>query len=854
MRILDVITENQTPLSGLLTTTGATQPINAQNARPNQVTWIKQQLSRHRLVTGLRNNQFVLGNRAWAAPIDPQWTPQLDAAIVAWKTSVNIQVSGNANGPLEASPTAPGIVRQDLQYLETTELSNTGLIVAGRSGQAARAFINSKGLLDGQTYQPGSIPYGIEYAKDTYTLVTAVGFSAWYRIAAEILQSNNKDWAEGLSAKAQGQRTVAQMEEAFYRDLTATSAGWLTNLGRANTRGKNATYADGSTQPFIMLKNMPSFPEIYKYYTDMAKRLWEKDQRNSQDARQVAGAAAASPATATTLDESSLRAMSAQLTRAFKNNLLAILPGGRSFFNDEEAIQSTLGRLRTAADFDNLSRVYSEINNGEVLHERLYEELSKDAYTSIVIPRLLAIRRIAPRLIHANINFGEADTVSVKYEGTTYKIQKELGPVGQPAIQGYDRTRNYDEIVIDNILKLGVETSDGRLPDFDQPPSQEAVVQAQLAFINNIQITYPEMVSFYVRAEPFDKAVADIGGLRLRGIVNDAARMDNNRDVMANYIVQEIADDRDWLIGTEDTDPAADIEFDDRYHSEGLSNREFPVVSADDDVSLNANEEEILESLRSTQENVVLQAVDTLLQSNNPEQMWENIYRKAAAGGIWLEDLANIGNGQEDVQEFLDGTDSGTPIVRVIRELGLPLAAPKASAEMFYNAGRGKTFGTNEETIDALIAQIKNRYDYELIDERYRQPPISADNSLIDDLASEQFQGIWGGGFYASLATIIGDSNRLELIRAKLSSRMMNALQDVERSPTRDTIESLRTAIRREELTQEQISLVAERLQATVENTDESPARILLINLINELPEDTRFKDALAGRPRIDNN
>lgn len=851
MRILDVIMENQTPLSSLQMSTGATQPINIRNHQPNQVTWIKQRLARHRLVTGLRNGEYVTGDMAWAGPIDGQWTPQLDAAIVAWKTSVNIQVSGTPNRPLEVNSTAPGIVRQDLQYLETTELGPTGLIQAGPAGTPARARINSRGLLDGQTYQPGVIPYGVEHVVDTRTLVEAVGFSAWYRIAYEMLEASDPNWAE-LSDKQRGTRVVQRMEQAFYRDLTATASSWLTNVGRG-PGGGNATYADESTQPFIMPKNMPSFPEIYEYYTNMARRLWQKDQQNSEAARQTAADAAASPVTATTLDESTLRAMAAQLQAAFRNDPVALIPGGRSFFNDEEAIQAILGRLRTANDFDNLSRVYSEIHNGEVLHERLFEELNRESYTSIVVPRLLAIRRIAPRLIHANINFGEEDNVSVNYEGTAYKIQKDLGLGGQPLIQGYDRARNYDAIVIDNILKLGVETTGGSLPDFDQPAGEEAVAQAQIAFINNIQITYPEMVPFYVRIEPFDGASVDIGGARLRGIIDNAARMSDNQDAMSNYIVQEIADDRDWLIGTEDTDPAADIEFDERYQDEGLSNREFPTVGADEDVELNANEEEILENLRSPQESVVLQTVDTLLQLNDREQVWENIYRKAASSGIWLEELATMGDGEDDITQFLNGTDSGNPIVRVVRELGLPLAAPKVSAEMFYNAGRGKTFGTDEETIDALISQIRNRYDYELIDERYRQLP-KIDDSLIDDLASEQFQGIWGGGWYARLAGIIGDDRRLELLRAELDRRVIDALEDVEKSPSSDTIEDLRRVMRRAEITQDQMSVILERLQDIAEGMTESPAKLLVTNLINELPEDTRFKDALAGRPRIDNN
>lgn len=835
MRILDVITENQTPLSSLQTSTGATQPINVRNHQPNQVTWIKQNLKRHRLVTGLRNGQFVLGNMAWTGPIDTQWTPALDAAIVAWKTSVNIQLSGTPTAPLEVNATAPGIVRQDLQYLETTELGNNGLILTGTSGAPARATINSRGLLDGQTYQPGVIPHGVDYVKDTLTLVQAVGFSAWYRIAAEILETKNstdsESWLANTSPQEAGRQIIALMSNAFYRDLTVDPSTWLTNVGRAGTRNRNATYADGSTQPFIMPEPNPDLAEIYEYYTNMANRLWEKDRQNNAQARQDAETVAQSPVSGVVLDESSLRAMAAQLNNAFENDLVAIIPGGRPFSNDVEAIQSILSGLRTATDFDNLSQIYSQLYNGEILHERLWEELEKGDYMGIVVPKLLAIRRIAPRIIHTSINFGDGDSVETEYNGETYEVQSAIGPNGQPVIEGYNRPNDYNAIIIDEILRAAVASSGGTLPDFDTPVDDAARSEAQVAFINTIQNTYPEMVPFYIHGEPFSNASVNIGGARLRGIIEDAARMGGNQIAMTSYITQEIISDRDWLIGTDDTDPAANIRFDERYLPEGIRGRDFPAVSADDDVVLNANEEEIYENLRSPQASVVQAAVDALLQSDDPAQMWENIYRESAPD-LWLDEATNMGNGERSIEEFLNGRDDGTSIVRIAREIGLPVAAPRVCAKMFNDAIKGA--GTTEETIDALIAQIQNRYGYELIDERYRQLP-GVDDSLIDDLAGEQVQGMWGGGWYGQLAAIIGDEGRLELIRAELPRRVMDALQDVERSPSNDTIEALRRAISREDLTEDHMSLVVERLQNLAEDIDESPRQILLINFVNEL-------------------
>lgn len=847
MRILDVIMENNNPLSFLNTSIGAASSVNERNADGGQTMYIKQQLARHKLVTAIRNGQFVLGNMAWTVPIDQTWTPQLNQAITAWKRSINLQMTGNERGPLDVNPTAPGITRADIQFLVNTQLGSDGLIDAAQDGGARYTPGDQPGSAAGFTYTPGVIPgtrQQVEADPTTQTLYNAVGESAWYRIAAEIVEdqqsTDTQSWLATTPATERHNRIKSQKIQTFDRNRTAQVSGqWLSNIA-TQARRAMATYADGTQQAIdvtSVLGPSPLAPDIFDYYAEMATKLWQKDRQNNAQARQDAQTATQSPVSGVVLDEATLRAMAAQLNSAFRNDLAAaVLPGGRTFFNDVEAIQSILSRLRTAADFDNLSQIYAQLHNNEILHERLWEELEKDDYMNVVVPKLLAIRRIAPRIIHTSINFGDAEEIRVEYNGKRYRVQQATGPSGQPVIEGYNRPNDYNAIIIDEILRAAVSASGGALPDFDTPVSDQAKAEAQIAFINTIQNTYPEMVPFYVKAEPFSNASVDIGGARLRSIIDNTARMGGDQAAMAIYITQEIVSDRDWLIGTDDTDPAANIRFDERYMPEGIRGRDFPAVSADDDVELNANEEEIFENLKSPQAGVVRAAVDALLQSDDPEQMWENIYREAAPG-LWLDKANNMGNGRTSIEEFLTGRDDGTPIVRIARSIGLPIAAPRVAAEMFYDAGRGKTFGTDEETIDALIAQIRNRYDYELIDERYRQLP-KVDDSLIDDLASEQFQGIWGGGWYGRLAEIIGDDRRLELLRAELDRRVIDALEDVERSPGSDTIEDLRRVMRRAEITQDQMSIILERLQDIAEGMTESPAKLLVTNLINELSGD----------------
>lgn len=844
MRVLDIILENNNPLFNLRTTIGAAGSVNRRNSDSSKTSYIQQQLARHRLVTGIRNGQFVLGNMAWTGSIDGQWTAQLDSAIPAWKRSINLQLTGTPDRPLEVNTTSPGILGSDLKYLVNTELGSDGLLDANQRGNPAYTPGDQPGISAGFTYTPGVIPgTRQEVAADPTgrTLYNAVGESAWYRIAAEILEyENSRDGVSWLASTPPTERArliTSKKTQTFERNVGPQITGqWLSNI---NNYADNAmaTYADGSTQPIDISKvfSSPQVVDVFDYYSEMATKLWEKDRQLSAQARQNANTVTQTPVSGEVLGEVDLRAIATQLNNAFKNDLTAAFPGGRSFSNDAEAIQSILARLRTAADFDNLSQIYSQLYSGEVLHERLWEELEKDEYMSIVVPKLLAIRRIAPRIIYTSIEFGDADNVQAEYDGSRYRVMKELGSSGQPIIQGYNGPNDYDAITIDGILKAAVETSGGTLPDFDAPIDDEARAEAQLAFINTVQNTYPEMVAFYVHAEPFSSASVDIGGARMRGIIDDAARMGGNQAAMASYISQEILSDREWLLGTDEVEPAANIRFDDRYRSEGIRGREFPTVSADEDVELNANEEEIYENLKSTQRTVVLSAVDAILQSENPEQMWENIYRQAASDGLWLDKAANMGDGRSSIEEFLNGNDDGSPIVRVARSIGLPITAPRVAAEMFYDAGRGRTMRTDEDTINNLIGQIRNRYDYELIDERYR---ALSDDSLIDDLASEQIQGIWGGGWYKQLAAIIGDEDRLELIRVELDRGIMDALENVERAPTSENIEALSRAADDNSFknNEDQLEIVIDRINSVLDDMDATtPESLLLENLRDAL-------------------
>lgn len=848
MRVLDIITESLTALDTLRVGTGATNPFSRRNHRGAQVAAIKTELQRHVLVTSYNRatGQRTLGGRAWTGPIDEEWNDELDSAIRAWKLSINLQISGTPNSPL-SNVGSPVISLQDLDYLQQTELGSDGLLDRGPNGRLSRRTTTSGGPLEGETYRIGHIEEPrevVEETPDTPTLVRAVGFSAWYRIASEIAENkfstDGESWLATTPQRERGVTTTRIMQQAFYNDQLPMAAQWLTNVSRAAGRTV-ATYADGTTEPIAYPNsNNPFIPDIYDYYTNMARKLWEKDNQVNAQRQAERDTVAANPVTAETIDDTSLRALASQLKAAFENQLTALLPGGRSFDNDVDAIRDAIGRLNTAVDFDNLSSVYSEVADGEILHERLYEELSREEYRDIVLSKLLQIRRVAPRILFASINFGDQEYVQVRYDNTNYRVQKERGPNNEIVISNYDGENDYNAIVIDDILRLAVEQSGGTLPDFDTPVPEEQLNEVKLHFINTIQATYPEMVAFYVHAEPFSNASVDLGGMRLRGILDDAARLGTDEVFIRTYITEEIRDDRDWLIGTDTQEPAANIRFDERYLPEGIRDRDMPVVSADAEVELNANEEEIFENLKSTQPSVVRDAVDALLQSDDPEQMWENIYRRAAREGLFLDESENLGDGRQDVEAFLNqSTNSNSPLIRIATTVGLALAAPMVIARMFYDAGRNRR-GTDEDTIDRLIAQIRNRYDYELIDERYR---TLSDDSLIDDLASEQVQGLWGGGWYAQLAEVIGDERRLDLIRVELDRDIMDALENVERVPSEENVQAFSRLVsnnRQFKNNADQLEIVIDRVREIIDDlgdATESSAGLLLTNLLTELQE-----------------
>lgn len=843
MRVLDIINEGPVhPLQTVFSGIGVTNPIGWNNHKPNQVVSLKKILKQHKLVTGRNQAGRTTGGMAWTGDESEEWTPALDAALSAWKRSINLQIDpNNPNNPLDLT-NPPTLRAIDVRFL-LAKLTTEGFLEASAEGGMKPQNIFTKGPLEGMTYEK-VIPGTREDAVNTSTMVEAVGQSAWWRIASEILErkfsTEGQSWLQTTPKNERG-RMILEVYNKFFmqKGMPFPDELWLQNVNRAAGNTK-AVFLDGTEQSIAFTQKITAEPkELFDYYSSMALKLWEKDTALDAEAKQARTAAANAPVTAETIDATTMVALAQDLVDALDNKLSRKLnpfdSGG--FFNDVDAVRAVFGKLRTAKDFDNLSLEYQKLTNNK-LHEELVDELDKDDYENIVISKLIAIRRIAPTMIYKSIQFGSETEIPVTGDdGKVYKIANTKDATDDHYIVNYN---GYDAILVDELYRKAVEQTGGTLPDFDKPADNAAIERVKPLFIQAINQSFPEMVAFYVRAEPFDQASVDLGNARLNGILDDAARLGDDEDAIKAYITEQIGNDREFLIeGKDGGEPGANIYFDPKYRDEGLADRDFTVLTADEDVELNITEEQIKSALLSTDKLVVREAVDELLQDPDGATKYENIYRDTYANRTYLDELATFGDGEADIKQVISGsTTNNTPISDLAREFGIAIAAPRVSAQLFKKSIFGA--GTDDETITDLINNIRDRKDYEFIDERYRDLP-GVDDSLIDDLAGEQFIGLFGYGYYKQLADKIGDSSRLDLIRVELPTDVINRLEDVQATPNEETVKKLKQKIGSDiKSNEDQLEIIIDRLTETLDNIQDqsSPQAVILGQLIRDLYAD----------------
>lgn len=793
MRLLEILLES----GGLTSIINTPEVLSQSQHLPEQAVEIKRQLARHALVTGHTQGRFQTNGMAWSGPIDSgdpetQWTQALTDAITRWKRSVNIQLQV-AGIDRQLQTAGPGVIdERDLRYLIQTELDPDGFLRL-RSGR--RTSRSEAPPFQGQTYVRQLGQNSSEGIDTIQQMVLAIGWSGWYRLAWAVADDLNMSDDVGTRNRW-AQRFILEA----YSNLRVQPEYWIDNWNKNHNTlaNRDVVVNDVSLKLPNVGSDRPTPAEIFDRFAPLLRELWAEDLQGVADTQ------------ATNARAQQGEAILAQGRITALARTIADAMGGNYDGTSEEPIQESLSALRSKGDWDNLVQEFNRLTNDE-LHERLYDELKQDRneYTTIVSANLRRINVINHQLLHSLIRFDAGPTFEVELDGNTYGI-KQQRENNEIVIEGYD---DFDDIVIDRILREALQQQGTEVPaNLRIPVSNEDRQIAAAAFISAVEDNYPEMVAWYTFQEPFNDLEknpggADLGGMRMEGIVDQASQMaasGSNQAYIVEYIVSEITKDREWLIGTgEDSPGNAYVRIAEEYFSEGRQGRFFGEISQDSDVELSDEDEELLDMLLSEQEDVRREAVDTILNDQNREDFYIRIYRgMKQRHGKYLD--AELGN-EDTVENYLQtGNADDSLLGRVIDVLQIPPAAPMELAKLFQKAADGDsyfwglfTMGTDDDLMNRCIDSIRNRADYNLVDERYRQIP-GVTQDLLTDMGNEEFLSNFGDSYYNRLAARIGRSD-IAMVEAEVSSRLRDALDRIGQGElTNETIEGLETAITRE--------------------------------------------------------
>jgi hypothetical protein len=791
---------------------------------PEQAVEIKRLLSRHALVTGHSQGRFLTNGMAWSGPInsgnpETQWTPALTDAISRWKRSVNIQLE-TAGISRQLNTAGPGVITaSDLLYLMNTDLDDDGFLRLRNPDRPTRSRSEAPPF-DGQTYIRQLAQNSSEGITDIRSMVNAIGWSGWYRLAWAV--ADDKGMTDDVPTRNRwAQRFILEA----YSNLRSNTEFWIDNWNKnQNTLGNQDRIINDINLKLPNLgSDRPTPAAIFDLFADLLRGLWAEDLRGVADVQSTnARAEEGSPI----LEQGRITALARTIADAM---------GGNYDGTSEEPIQESLSAIRSRGDWDNLTQEFNRLT-GDVLHERLYDELKqdRDEYTSIVSANLRRINVINHQLLHSLINFENTNEVEVELDGTVYSVQQQRVN-DEIVIENYS---DFNDIVIDRILRAALEQQGTTVPTNMRVPVQAEDRQvASAAFIAAVEESYPEMVAWYTYQEPFnepgpDGAYPDLGGMRLEGIIDQASQMSAAGSLQAyiiDYIKSEISKDRGWLVGTSETDPGhANIRFASEYVSEGESGRFFNEVTDDDLVELSDEDEELIDNLRSEQEAVRREALETILNDANRESFYIRIYQGMKR--IYNKYLDTELGDEDTLENYIrTGSSDDSLLGRAIDRLRTPIAAPMELAKLFKKAADGDsyfwglfTIGTDDDLMNRSIDQIRSRSDYNLVDARYRQIP-GISQSLLEDMGNEEFLRSFGDSYYNRLASSIGASN-IAMVEAEVSARLRERIEDIAGGElSEDALRRLEEAI---------------ELEGTIEVRKINPLLIALDGLVAVYAED----------------
>ena len=782
---------------------------NPGNPDGSHVVEIKRALKKHTLVTGkTQNGSFQTAGPAWSGDELGTWDKTLDDAIKTWKNSINIQV----DNPNELNTALGELREKDIRYLISTSLfpagsgSMAGLLQIGNDGTTP-GNQNTAATWEGQEVDINHvIDTPVAQVTNTAQMIAAIGFSGWYFILQELLNKR----AENTQGIQQSQNSrlaeLNRMMVTIYERQNQFGSIWLEEVWKRGvvlkiSNGLTATLANGEEMEF----SPPNWrsgtreeeaQQLYQYFRQLATGLTAKFKQ--QDSEAQAAENAPDVVTTPTLDATTTTAWVIAMNQAFENSVgAAIIPGGRGFGYDREKISDLMNQLNTAGDWDQVDQAYN--TRFEDLSTQLVDELSEADYQALVIRRLTALRRINPKLLYASIVWGQdTDSMDVSIEDDTYTVVKQLNSNGFPVVKK-GRREVIDVLVIDDALKAAIELSGGTVPDLNIEADGEHRAMAGAIIVTVINDRVPEMTAFYTMQDPFSESeFKSIGPRRLLGISEGAAVLIANgssEESVAQWIHGQVMDDRLWLIGDEsqDIEGAANIHFDSRYRDESEQSDGFS--SDDDDVENTELETDLINRLFNTaSRNAALAELGQISPDTELQRVYDRVYRGYhGSHGNWLdEDITNTG----ELENYVEGDQNDIPdgFKSIIGKIGIPYAAPTLMAQIFKESMEPGWFGwgTDENLLGALIAQIRNREDYLQVNERYK---AKYGSDLIDDVDAEDSS--WrrnnDGEFVEALKLAIGED--VDITREGISTPAMRAFATMRNEPTENNIAAFRAKI-----------------------------------------------------------
>lgn len=782
---------------------------NPGNPDGSHVVEIKRALRKHTLVTGkTQNGSFQTAGPAWSGDESGTWDQTLDDAIRTWKNSINIQV----NNPNELNTALGELREKDIRYLISTSLfpagsgSMAGLLQIGNDGTTP-GNQNTAATWEGQEVDVNHvIDTPVEQVTDTAQMIAAIGFSGWYFILQELLNKREEN-TQGIQ-QSQNARLAElnRMMVTIYERQNQFGSIWLEEVWKRGvvlkiSNGLTATLANGEEMEFSPpnWRNGSAKQEaqqLYEYFRQLATGLIAKFKQ--QDSEANAARNAPDVVDTPTLDATTTTAWVTAMNQAFENSIVAgIIPSGRGFGYDREKISDLMNQLNTAGDWDQVEEAYDA--QFEDLSTQLVDELSEADYQSLVIRRLTALRRINPKLLYASIVWGQdTDSMDVSIDEDTYTVVKQLDSNGFPVVNKGRREVN-DVLVIDDALKAAIELSGGTVPDLNIEANEEHRAMGGAIIVTVINDRVPEMTAFYTMQDPFSESqFKSLGPRRLLGISEGAAVLVANgssEESVAQWIHGQVMDDRLWLIGDEsqDIEGAANVHFDSRYRDESEQSDGFG--SDDDDVENTELETDLINRLFSPDaRNAALAELGQISPDTELQRVYDRVYRGyQSTHGNWLdEDITQVSELENyvegDQNNILDGFKS------IMGKIGIPYAAPTLMAQIFKESMEPGWFGwgTDDNLLGALIAQIRNREDYLQVNERYK---AKYGSDLIDDVDAEDSS--WklnnDGEFVEALKLAIGED--VDITREGISTPAMRAFSTMRNEPAANNIAAFRAKI-----------------------------------------------------------